>query len=161
MKKRFTLIWTVLLIGWGFTGSLAWAQETSPMSVAENFVKAYFMLDSSMAGYLSEDARTDEDGRDTVELYLRIRETQARSRGYDPSYLRMFPILTKTEILDMDDSSATVKLDLIMIRNINPLYRAVGYVFRLLREHEFQAVVDLVKENGEWKIGPGALDMPV
>ncbi|WP_153307528.1 hypothetical protein [Desulfospira joergensenii] len=161
MTKSSRLILTVLLIGLGIHGSCAWAEGSSPEAVAKKFTKAYFMLDNSMAGYLSEDARVDEEDRDAVEVYLRIKEVEAENRGYGRNYLRMLPLLIKTEVKEMDDSSASVKLDAVMIRSINPLYRIVGYIFCLLQEHEVETVINLIKEDGEWKIGPGAFDMPV
>jgi hypothetical protein len=59
-----------------------------------------------------------------------------------------------------DDSAATIALTAVLIRSINPLYRMVGYVFGLLEEHEVQTTVTVVKENGIWKVGPGALGLP-
>ncbi len=163
MTKCFkaVLILAVLVIGSGFFGSNTWAEGMSPESVAKRFTKAYFMLDNTMADYLSEEAKADEDERDAVEIYLRIKDQEAGNRGYKMSYLRMLPLLVKTRVLNVDEASAKIKVDAVMIRSINPLYRAVGYMFCLLKEHEIEAVIDLVKEEGEWKIAPGAFDMPV
>ena len=58
----------------------------------------------------------------------------------------------------MGDESARVRLNTTALRNINPLYRIVGYLFNLVEEHEFEATYTLVKEDGEWKVGPGALN---
>ncbi len=73
----------------------------------------------------------------------------------------MKPILMKTKVLTMDDSSAQIQIDTINIRSINPLFRIVGYIFCLLEEHEVQDTISLVKEEGIWKIGPGAFDLPI
>lgn len=161
MEKTHRLILAIaaLVIGLGIHASSAWAGGDLPSKVAKDFANAYFMLDESMADYLSQDARINENKVDMVELYLRIRADEAGKRGYKKSYLRMRPILMKTKVLNMDDSSATIQLKATAIRNINPLYRIVGYVFGLVEEHEFQDTLLLVKENGEWKVGPGAFDL--
>ena len=163
MKKSPKLIslTAALLIGLIFNASSAWAEGSSPAQVVKDFTKAYYMLEPSMADFLSKDARINENDVDMVEVYLRLQDNDAYSRGYQTSYLQMKPILMKTKILTMDDSSARIQIDAITIRSINPLFRIVGYVFCLLEEHEVQDTISLVKEEGIWKIGPGAFDLPI
>jgi hypothetical protein len=149
------------VMGLLFYSSAAWAQGHSPEQTAKDFAKAYFMMDSSMEAYLSEEARMDENGIDLVELYLDAKAFDAQERGYKTSYLQMHPILLKTRVVAMDDESATIAIDGLALRSINPLFRIVGFVFGLLEEHELKGTIPLVKQDGEWKIGPGALDMPI
>jgi hypothetical protein len=119
------------------------------------------MLDPAMANFLSEDALINENDVDMVDLYLRLQEQDAFNRGYKTSYLQMKPILMKTTVLSMDDSTAQIQINTTAIRSINPLYRIVGYIFCILEEHEFQDTIALVKEDGAWKIAPGAFDLPI
>jgi len=158
---RLTSLLAALVIGICLTASSAWAEGTGPESVAKKFTKAYFMLNSSMADTMSADALTNEDDVDLVDLYLRVREDEARNRGYKMIYLQMFPILMKTEVVDMNEETAVVKVQTTALRSINPLYRSVGYIFCLIKEHDFNTTLTLVKEEGEWKVGPGALGMPI
>jgi hypothetical protein len=90
-----------------------------------------------------------------------LQENDAYNRGYQTSYLQMKPILIKTTVLSMDDASAQIQINATTIRSINPLYRIVGYIFCILEEHEVQDTISLVKEDGAWKIGPGAFDLPI
>jgi hypothetical protein len=163
MKKSRKLISLVaaLLIGFVFTASFAWAEGNSPEHVAKEFTKAYCMLKPAMADFLSEDALINENDVNRVELYLSLKEKDAYNRGYQTSYLQMQPILIKTSVLSMDDASAQIQVTATTIRSINPLYRIVGYVFCILEEHEVQDTISLVKEDGAWKIGTGAFDMPI
>ena len=64
-------------------------------------------------------------------------------------------------MLKSDDTTAEILVNATTIRAINPLYRAVGFIFGMIDEHETQDVITLVKEDGEWKIGPGAFDLPI
>lgn len=163
MKKRSRLISLVatLLIGLVLHASSAWAEGSAPAQVVKDFTKAYYMLEPSMADFLSEDALTNENDVNMVELYLRLQDNDAYSRGYKTSYLQMKPILMKTKVLSMDDVSAQIQINATTIRSINPLYRIVGYVFCILEEHEVQDTITLVKEDGAWKIGPGAFNLPI
>jgi hypothetical protein len=163
MKKSARLIslMAALLIGLVFHASSAWAEGNSPAQVVKDFTKAYFMLEPSMADFLSEDALFNENDVNMVDLYLRLQENDAYSRGYQTSYLQMQPILLKTTVLSMDDASAQIQINATTIRSINPLYRIVGYVFCLLEEHAFEDTIFLVKEDGAWKIAPGAFDLPI
>jgi len=163
MKKspKLTSLIAALLIGLIFHASSAWAEGSAPAQVVKDFTKAYYMLEPSMVDFLSKDARINENDVDMVELYLRLQDNDAYNRGYKTSYLQMKPILMKTKILNMDDSSAQIQIDATTIRSINPLFRIVGYVFGLLEEHEVQDTISLVKEEGIWKIGPGAFNFPI
>lgn len=118
------------------------------------------MLDSSMASYLSEDALLNEDETDMVDLYLNIKEADAYNRGYKLSYLQFLPLNMKAKVVKEEESSAQVEFSAVTIRSINPLFRIVGFIFGLIEENEVKEILTVVKENGEWKIGPGAFDLP-
>lgn len=159
--RKWILILAALVAGLCFHGTSAWAEGGAPGTVVKNFARAYFMLDASMADYLSESARMDENEADTVTLYLEEKAAEARDRGYAISYLQMRPVAMKTTVLNMDDSSAEIQFEAINLRSINPLFRMVGFVFGLLEEHPVRGIITLVKEDGGWKIGPGAFGMPL
>ena len=163
MKKgrKLISIGIVLFIIFCIHVSSAWAEGSSPSTVVKDFARDYFMLNSSMAAYLSKDARINENEIDMVDFFLETKASDARNKGYKISYLQMLPVNMKTKVLSMDESSATVQFNAITLRSINPLYRITGFIFGLLDEHEVQDVISVVKEDGEWKIGPGAFDFPV
>lgn len=163
-RRRLYFIVAALLISLCIHASAVWAEEEGaapPAKVVKDFAAAYFKLDASMAEYLSKSARINENGVDMVELYLSIKDVEARDRGYKTSYLKMHPILMKTHVLNMDDSSAQIQFHATTLRNINPLFRIVGYIFGLIEEHEVQDTITVVLENGEWKVGPGALGLAI
>ena len=150
---------TALVIGLCLHAACAWAEEgvSTPDAVAKKFTQAYYMLDSGMADFLSTDALTNENDVNMVDLFLRVRQNEALNRGYQLSYLQMYPILIKAEVTEVSEETATVEVKTTALRSINPLYRMVGYVFGLIQEHDFDTTLTLVKEDGEWKVGPGAL----
>ena len=163
MKKRSRLIslLTALITGLCIHASSALAEEGhTPEGVVKAFAGAYFMLDETMADYMSRDALYNENAVNRVDLYFRVKEQEAASRGFGFDYLKMRPILMKTRVVSEEEDTAVIAFRAVMIRSINPLYRIVGYVFGLLEEHEFETTVTAVKEDGTWKVGPGGFAFP-
>jgi hypothetical protein len=64
----------------------------------------------------------------------------------------------KTRVLNEKGSSAQILFNSTTIRSINPLYRIIGSTLGVLEEYKVQDIITVVKENGEWKIAPGAFD---
>ena len=161
-RSRMISLLAALLIGLCIHVPVVLAEEANtPESAVKAFAGAYFMLDETMTDHLSQDALVNEHGVNMVELFFRVKEQEAVSRGYELDYLKMRPILMKTQVVSEDDKAATIALTAALIRSINPLYRMVGYVFGLMEEHEVRTTVTVVKENGTWKVGPGALGLSV
>ena len=159
MKKtsRLFFMFAVLVMGLCFNVSFAQAGANTPESVVKDFANAYFMLDESMADYLSEEALVNDLDLDAVECFLLSRAEEAQKAGYSLNFYKMKTLLMKTTVLSEDESSATVELEAVLIRSINPLYRIVGYVFGMLETQDVQAEFNLLKEDGAWKIGQEAL----
>jgi hypothetical protein len=162
IRSRLIAAAAVLLAAVFIHASSALAEETStPEGAVKAFAQQYFMLDSAMADYLTRDALFNEHDVNLVDLYFYKKEQEARDRGYDIDYLKMRPILMKTRVLEQDEDTAVIEFSGVVIRSINPLYRIVGYVFGLIQEHEVRTTLTVVKEDGSWKVGPGAFDLPV
>ena len=132
----------------------------SPEEVVKTFAHNYFMLDADMADYLSREALYNENEVNRVEMFFRMKEQDAAERGLEMKYLKMRPLLMKTNVIEENEDTAVIEFSAIMVRSINPLYRIVGYVFGLLEEHEFETTVTAVKEGGAWKVGPGGFLLP-
>ncbi|MEN8211478.1 MAG: hypothetical protein ABFR31_07145 [Thermodesulfobacteriota bacterium] len=163
MKKEFRRISIViaLFIFLTVNPSSILAGDDAAEKVVKNFAKAYFMLDHSMAEYLSEKAVINEDGINLVDIYLENMAIEAQNQGYKLTFLQKKSIKIKTKVLDTDESSAKILFNATTIRNINPLYRIIGSVLGVLEEYKVQNIITVVKENGSWKIAPGAFDMPI
>ena len=157
LRKFFFL--TALVIGLCINTSTAFAD--SPEKTAVEFAKAYYMIDASMGGYLCEECKINEDEEKIVDLYLEKIETKALNSGHVKSYFKMSLCSIDTKVLHQDDSSAKVHIKALSTRNINPLYKIVGGIFNLIDENEVDEIVNLVNEDGKWKIGSGAFDLPI
>lgn len=132
----------------------------SPEEVVKTFAHNYFMLDADMADYLSREALYNENDVNRVDMYFRLKQQDAAERGLEMKYLKMRPVLMKTEVIEENEDTAVIEFSAVMVRSINPLYRIVGYIFGLIEEHEFETTVTAVKEDGAWKVGPGGFPLP-
>ncbi len=162
MRKNLRLIKVivVLFVFLCVQASSVRAESGSLVKVVENFAKAYFMLDYSMAEYLNKDAIANDGTGSILDLYLEKKAMEAHNQGYKITYLQKLPTNMEIKILNKSDSLATVQFDAITIRSINPVYRIIGSVLKIIEEHKVHDIITLVKEDGEWKIGPGAFEMP-
>ena len=124
----------------------------SPVEAAVDFTKAYFMLDgASMSQLLCRDIVENEE-IDMVDTYLNSVAVQARSMGFDRSYMRNQLWHVSTEIQRSDENKATVKITGERLRSINPVYALVGKLFFLIESHKIDETMTLVKEDGKWKV---------
>ena len=137
------------------------AGDGAAEKVVKEFAKAYFMLDHSMVEHLSEEAVINKHGVNLVDIYLENRAIEAQSQGYKLSFLQKKPVKMKTSVLNENGSSAQILFNSTTIRSINPLYRIIGSTLGVLEEYKVQDIITVVKENGTWKIAPGAFDMPI
>ncbi|MCP4022286.1 MAG: hypothetical protein GY729_10625 [Desulfobacteraceae bacterium] len=153
-------VFVVLVMGLCLTASFASEESQSPDQVIKDFASAYYMLDPVMEEYLCNDCKETENEVNAVDLFLEIAEYEAYNRGFKKSFLRKMPLFVETKVLEMNDTSARVKVDLILTRSINPLFRAVGYIFQIQNVYDVEEIVYLVNEEGHWKIGPGAFGLP-
>ncbi|MDA3916506.1 MAG: hypothetical protein PF690_06005 [Deltaproteobacteria bacterium] len=163
MKKEFRLIsiFVALSVFLCINPSSILAGDGAVEKVVKDFAKAYFMIDQSMAGYLNEKALINENGVNLVDLYIRKKTIEAQTQGYKLSFLQKKPVKMKTRVLNEKGSSAQILFNSTTIRSINPLYRIIGSTLGVLEEYKVQDIITVVKENGEWKIAPGAFDMPI
>jgi hypothetical protein len=163
MKKEFRLIsiFVALSVFLCINPSSILAGDGAAEKVVKDFAKTYFMIDQSMAEHLNEKALINEDGVNLVDLYINKKTIEAQSQGYKLSFLQKKPVKMKTRVLNEKGSSAQILFNSTTIRSINPLYRIIGSVFGMLEEYKVQDIITVVKENGTWKIAPGAFDMPI
>ena len=122
-----------------------------PHETAVAFTEAYLTIDPSMANYLCEDSKTVDD-MDTVAQYIYVTTKHAKDRGFSKNYLRskLYHVMTHTTYLG--DSEAAVSISAERRTAINPLYAWVAKLFHIGETHLFDETIELVKEDGRWKV---------
>jgi hypothetical protein len=127
-------------------------EADNPAEAAVDFTKAYYMLDgAAMSKLLCNELAEDEEA-DVVGTYLNSVAVQARSMGFSQNYMRNQLSHIKTEIQMADETSATVRITGERLRSINPVYASVGRLFFLIKSHKVDKTLNLVKEDGRWKV---------
>ena len=149
--SKFMTIISVVIIGiilQIFLG-LADSKDTPTRTVTE-FAKAYYNLDPSMGDYLCN-AFGDADVN-LVQTFINSRADQARTLGFIPNYMRMWLYAAHTRIVSLSDDEAVVHFTAKGRRNITPIFTIVGRLFQLGETHEIDATINVIKENGKWKV---------
>lgn len=152
MQSKNSLAPFALVIGIAMVLQLALigadSQET-PLKVAKKFANAYYYLDADMQSYLC--AALAEDG-ELVDDYLNRKGVEASQRGLSTNYLRHK--LTKLHLDVVDAKGDTMQLHLTGTSRvcINPAFMLVGKLFHLAKSYPVDATIDLIKEDGSWRV---------
>lgn len=148
-----TPIVLVILAGIFLQVIFAMADSRSfPHRTALAFSKAYYALDPHMSRYLCEDLKANEDV-DLVAEYRNSRFDEARERGLPMNYMKgaLYHYETETR-LGSDGKSAEVRLTALRRTAINPVFAWVAKLFFIGQNQPVEEVLELVKENGTWKV---------
>jgi hypothetical protein len=128
----------------------------TPATVAKAYAAAYYYLDADMQDYLCSDLADDGE---TVDNYLNDKSVEARQRGLATSYLRHKFIHMHLETVQSSDTTAEIHLSGATRVCINPLYMLVGKLFRLGQDYPVSETIELIKENGQWRVCGHALGL--
>jgi hypothetical protein len=118
---------------------------------AIDFSKAYFLLDDDMERYICSELAGDED-EPAVAAYLQTMTDEAKARGFGIGMVRQTITHVETETLAQDAESATIHLKGRHRTCIHPVFAYVAALFHLGQTHEFEETLELIKEDGKWKV---------
>ena len=118
---------------------------------AVDFSKAYFILDADMEKYMCRELVGDED-QSVVTTYLQAMTDEAKDRGFGIEMVRQTISHVKTETLAQDAESATIHVKGYHRTCIHPVFAYVAKLFHLGQTHAFEETLDLIKEDGKWKV---------
>ena len=132
---------------------IAIGKADNPAEAAVDFTRAYYMLNgAAMSKLLCDEILEDEEEADVVGTYLNSVAVRARSMGFSQNYMRNQLAHVSTEIQMTDENQATVRITGERLRSINPVYALIGRLFFLIESHKFDKTLNLVKEEGKWKV---------
>ena len=115
------------------------------------FSKAYFLLDTDMEKYMCSELAGDED-ESMVTTYIQHMTDDAHARGFGPGMVRQTIYHVETETLAQDAEAATIHLEGLRRTCIHPVFAYVAKLFRLGQTHHFEETLELIKEDGKWKV---------
>ena len=125
--------------------------KNTPSRTAVAFTKAHFRLDPSMGDLLCSEITKDEDA-DPVGDFLHDFKNNARLRGFRPNALRSTLYNVHTETQMKDDSTAQVRITADRREALNPVFSWIAKLFFLGQTYHVDTTLDLVKEDGKWKV---------
>lgn len=150
--SRFLTFTSIIMLGLILQVVLAVAdQRDSPEKAALEFAEAYFWLDPAMSNRLCKDLVGDAESN-AAQSYLQRIDQEARSLGYEVNYMKqgLYHIDLKTTLKDADSATVAIKGE--RRRTINPVFGLVARWFFVGEPHPVEATLDLVKEDGAWKV---------
>ena len=161
MAKDNRITGVVLVIFFGIILQLLLGMadtRSTPGKTAVEFTKAYFSLDASMSEYICNELMEEEN---IVDKYINQVAQEAQDLGFKLNYMRSMLYHIKTDIISEDESEAKIRITFERKRLINPVYTIIGKLFFLGETYEVDETLDIIKEDGRWKICGRAFSLPV
>lgn len=125
--------------------------KQSATKTAVDFSKAYFLLDDNLESFLCNDLVGDED-ESAASAYLRSMTAEAHERGFNKGMVRKIITHLETETLSQNGESATIRLSGESRTCIHPVFSYIAKFFRIGQKYRFEETLELIKEDGQWKI---------
>ena len=151
-NRKFLKIAAVIFVAFILQIVLVTAdRHESPGKAAVEFSKAYFKLNKAMEKRLCGEI-TEDGESDVVDDYLYRMADQAKSEGFDVSWMKMALIHIETETQMMDDNVAEVRISCNRRRAANLVFALVAKIFSLGEIHKVEETLTLVKEDDRWKV---------
>ncbi|MBW2193493.1 MAG: hypothetical protein JRF27_06870 [Deltaproteobacteria bacterium] len=125
-------------------------KETPHRAVVE-FSKAYFKLDAAMADRLCEEQQFVDDV-DVVDQYIYEAVKDIKERGFGKNFAKnkLYTVETHTTFQGAD--KALVSLHGKRRIAVNPVYPIISKLFSLGETYTVDAEMNVVKEDGKWKV---------
>ncbi len=125
--------------------------KDSATRTAREFTKAYYMLDPDMSKWLCKELAENEEG-DPVDDHIYKISLEAEKEGYKPSFKRSTLYQFHIEEVARDDASAKMVITAVRKRCINPAFALVAKIFQLGNSYAVEETLELIKEDGKWKV---------
>ena len=158
--SRIAGIILVLVLGFLVQAIFSFADHMdSPRKAVVQFSKAYFKLDKSMAKRICKKQLASEDV-DIIDQYIFLKGKEAKERGFDISIMKNKLYDIKTETISKKDNEAQVRITGKIRVSINPGFTIVAKLFNLGATHEVDEIINVIKEDGKWKVCGNLFSLP-
>jgi hypothetical protein len=139
--------------------SVADAIDTPNKAVVQ-FSKAYFNLDKSMAKKICKERLASED-IDVIDQYIYLSAKEAKERGFGINFMKNKLYHIETETLSKKENEAQIRITGKIRVSINPVYPIVANLFNIGATHEVDEIINVIKEDGKWKVCGSLFSLPV
>lgn len=134
------------------------AKDTPTKAVVE-FSKAYFQLDKSMAKRICDERLASEEV-DIVDQHIHNAAEEAKERGFDITFMQRKFYDIEIDTLNKTDNNAQIRITGKTRVAINPVYPIVAKLFDLGGIHKVDETINVIKEQGKWKVCGKLFDLP-
>ncbi|MGB2929719.1 MAG: hypothetical protein WBB70_12480 [Desulfobacterales bacterium] len=139
--------------------SVADAIDTPNKAVVQ-FSKAYFNLDKSMAKKICKERLASEDV-DVIDQYIYLAAKEAKERGFGINFMKNKLYHIETETISKKENEAQIRITGKIRVSINPVYPIVAKLFNIGATHEVDEIINVIKEDGKWKVCGNLFSLPV
>lgn len=137
----------VIICGALLQGLLCLADsKNSPQKAAIEFTKAYYNMNFAL---LSERLAGDTD---LANEYFDTVSTEALEQGFEIDYFRYGLFNIGADTISSNEDSAIIRITAQKKVAINPFYMFIGKIFNLGETLHVDEKINLVKEDGIWKV---------
>ncbi|MBC8456588.1 MAG: hypothetical protein H8D67_01160 [Deltaproteobacteria bacterium] len=151
----------VLILGFLVQSLFTFADSIdTPSKAVVQFSKAYFNLDKSMANRICKKRLASEDV-DVIDQYIYLRAQEAKERGFGISFMKNKLNHIKTETISKNDNEAQIRITGKIRVSINSVYPIVTKLFNIGATHEVDEIINVIKEDGKWKVCGNLFSLPV
>jgi hypothetical protein len=103
---------------------------------------------------------TEEDA-DAAAEYINRMADEAKTLGFSLNYMRTTLFSVHTDIISKSETEAQVRIRALRKRNLNPVYTIVAQLFFIGETYEVDEILNLVKEDGQWKVCGQAFSLTI
>ena len=151
----------VLVLGFLVQSIFSFADHIdSPSKAVVQFSKAYFKLDKSMAKRICK-KRLASENVDVIDQYIHLAAKEAKERGFGINFMKNKLYDIETETISQKDNEAQVWITGKIRVSINPGYTIVAKLFNIGATHEVDEIINVIKEDGKWKVCGNLFSLPV
>lgn len=127
--------------------------RSTPAKAAKAFAEDFYYLDPGMQDWLC--TRQREAG--VVQAYLQTKADAAALQGHEMSYFRRMFTKIRVNTISRKGDTALVHITGTTRVAIHPAYMVIGEVFGIGRNYPVDMTLELVRQNGRWRVCKGAL----
>jgi hypothetical protein len=131
----------------------------TPSKAVVQFSKAYFNLDKSMAQRICKEWLASEDV-DVIDQYIFLSAKEAKERGFGINFMKNKLYHIQTETISKKENEAQIRITGKIRVSINPVYPIVANLFNIGATHEVDEIINVIKENGKWKVCGSLFSLP-
>ena len=131
----------------------------TPSKAAVRFSKAYFNLDESMAERICKE-RLASEYVDVIDQYIYLSAKEAKDRGFGINFMKNKLYHIKTETISKKENEAQIRITGKIRIAINPVYPIVAKLFNIGATHEVDEIINVIKEDGKWKVCGSLFSLP-